>query len=265
MPDRIPTDADGELGLFPGSRVSDVAGTRQGVVIGARAQDVTVRWDGDKVEDVTGGNLRVTDDGIARPDGWTRNGARIPDVDELERMTAENRDRGDNSGLSFSGTGSRPGRPAAEVAAEMQAAQVDAEAEQLAIDVVNAVQESLPGLDAMAGMSPKQIERLVQKAAEKAMRDSLGRRRDLAQRMVATQPYQPGLLTTVMALLLGIIGFAVLALIKAIAWMLKRGNRDMAKDKLQSIAKAASLRAPEREKLMRLLDQGALDAMTRTM
>ncbi|MGL5816666.1 MAG: DEAD/DEAH box helicase family protein [Phycicoccus sp.] len=255
MPDRIPSDAS-RLGLFPRSRVEDVDGQRTGVVLAARGQDVTVRWADDGVENTTGGSLRVTDDGVARPDGWTRDGTRMPDASEMEERVGARQDPGSGD----------PARPESSTGSE-DLDEVAEEVEQLAIDVVAAVQDSLPGLDAMSQMTPAQIERLVQDAARKATLDASARHREMAQRMVARRPYQPGLFATVLGLLLAVIGYAMLALIKAIVWSMKRGNREMAKDRLAMIVRAAVRRTPDGEKLRRTLgsEESVLRAAGRGM
>jgi len=89
------------------------------------------------------------------------------------------------------------------------------------------------------------------------MRDSLARRRLLAQKIVATQPYRPGLLSQVLALITGMIGYAVIALIKAIVWAARRRNREMAADKMRQIARAAAERAPQTAELKKMLRNAA--------
>ncbi|MGA5127719.1 SNF2-related protein [Streptomyces pseudogriseolus] len=77
LPDVIPADREGR-GLFPGSTVRGVDGlqTREGTVISATHNTVSVRWDNDDTADgLSPTTLTVT--GGDRPDGWTPNGQRV--------------------------------------------------------------------------------------------------------------------------------------------------------------------------------------------
>lgn len=73
LPERLPVDQGG-VGIFPGSLVDDQSKT--GVVTEAASDLVTVRWDDGKTEQVRGDQLTVTDNGAARPDGWTASGVK---------------------------------------------------------------------------------------------------------------------------------------------------------------------------------------------
>lgn len=73
LPERLPVDQGG-VGIFPGSLVDDQSKT--GVVTEAASDLVTVRWDDGKTEQVRGDQLSVTDNGAARPDGWTASGVK---------------------------------------------------------------------------------------------------------------------------------------------------------------------------------------------
>ncbi|WP_329317344.1 DEAD/DEAH box helicase family protein (plasmid) [Streptomyces sp. NBC_01278] len=76
--DRIAADAAGRA-LFPGTLVQDDNG-REGVVSGANASTVSVRWGDDTEEPGSApSSLTVTDGGAARPAGWTPEGQRIRD------------------------------------------------------------------------------------------------------------------------------------------------------------------------------------------
>ncbi|WP_155553609.1 UvrD-helicase domain-containing protein [Streptomyces sp. E1N211] len=73
---RVATDASGN-GLFPGSLVTDSRGN-DGVVVGANAATVQVRFGDDRTDDVQApSSLNVTDGGAARPAGWTPDGHRV--------------------------------------------------------------------------------------------------------------------------------------------------------------------------------------------
>jgi N12 class adenine-specific DNA methylase len=76
--DRIATDSSGR-GLFPGSLVRDDDG-RDGVVTGANSSTVSVVFGDDKQETgLAPSSVTVTDDGAARPTGWTPEGQRVRD------------------------------------------------------------------------------------------------------------------------------------------------------------------------------------------
>ncbi|MER7937923.1 MULTISPECIES: UvrD-helicase domain-containing protein [unclassified Streptomyces] len=76
LSDRVPTDSRGN-GLFPGTIVTDANG-RQGVVKGANASTVQVRFGNDRTDDAAApSSLMVADGGAARPSGWTPNGHRV--------------------------------------------------------------------------------------------------------------------------------------------------------------------------------------------
>ncbi len=73
VPERVPVDGNGN-GLFPGSVVTDDDG-REGVVTGATASSVRVRFGDDRSDDAhSPTSLNVTDGGAARPTGWTPDG-----------------------------------------------------------------------------------------------------------------------------------------------------------------------------------------------
>ncbi|MFJ5121973.1 hypothetical protein [Kitasatospora sp. NPDC088548] len=73
---QYPTDNDGSA-LFPGGIVADGSGN-EGLITGVTSLTASVRWSGDREEEVVSpSTVRVTDAGAARPSGWTLDGRRV--------------------------------------------------------------------------------------------------------------------------------------------------------------------------------------------
>jgi hypothetical protein len=255
MPDSIPVDQGGKLGLFPRTLVS--TGKRNGVVIEARGNDVSVRWGDKQVGDVAGQTLRVTDGGIAVPDGWTADGHRLPPIEAAPTPTpaAPAAPKPKPKAPSRLGRGNLPapthttGSPDAATTVQNS---LFSEVDTLTGEILEAF-----GLDSpMKDLTKKELTTLLQDSVERAVKASAGRRLVLARTLAAQQPYRPGLLTEIVAILAVLAIEIGKALIKALQWLMKKENRD----RMQLHAAASTLRVkalvrrmPEYRKLSRTL------------
>jgi N12 class adenine-specific DNA methylase/superfamily I DNA/RNA helicase len=236
MPQRIPTDSKGKLGLFPRTLVTDVDGQREGMVIAARGEDVSVRWGDGNVEDVNGGSLTITDSGIQRPDGWSRDGRRM-------NTRAPRRDL-------------TPGDPS-----QQEPIRVDDAVQEELLSVVRADTNDLvtklgQALDGSKPMSKAEFDRTLQGIVRKHMKESEQRRVVAARRMVASRPYRPGLLTQVIAALSLLTLAIAAAIIATLRWGFNEGRRQLTMTDVEAAERRATRKARRLapfQKIVRLL------------
>jgi hypothetical protein len=225
MPTRIPTDSTGKLGLFPRSLVKDVDGQREGIVIAARGEDVSVRWGSGEVEDVAGSTVTITDGGIQRPAGWTRDGKQRRGPRPGQKVTAPNPAQ------------QKPIKPeSAEQAELFEVVRNEAD------DFVKKVGDHLSG---KKRMTPAEFDRTLQGMLRKHLKESQARRVQYARRAVARRPYRPGLLAQLVTALADLTAMVLKAIIATLRWLFSQNNREWAAEHGQRAARAIARRAKE--------------------
>lgn len=229
MPNRIPADSKGKLGLFPRSLVTDVDGQREGIVIASRGRDVSVRWAGGDVEDVAGQSLTVADGGIQRPDGWSRAGRRIDSTRELNAPDPAKQD---------------PIKVDDAVQEELLQVVRD--------DTGDLVAKLGQAMDGSKPMSKAEFEKTLQGVLRKHMQESQGRRVQAARRMAAQRPYKPGLVAQLSILIGELLLLAGLAVAATLRWLFSENTRQWTKEHGAKAARIVARRIKNSNELRRL-------------